>query len=794
MKYFKLFFSYLFRFSICTILSYLLISAVYFLYGSFKKADFKFEAQGLKNTTITIFYSGNSIFDKLNSYQITITEEDKLIPFSFYIPINKAKHIRLQFSQPNGDVFLKDVALNGFTLNISNAFKYEKRNIRSCKKAEDRPWVSHCMLAGENGYITFEPEELNNILFSDGIREILICLSLILFLILWCLYKEIYRGVFYIKKRIILKKKIVCCLILIPLLYELLKLICYWDILSANYKRYGTMEFLEIIKADIIIPVITIICCICISYFKRTWIKTVFGIIAFIISLIQLLDFALIQSLNSRLIFSQSIEFALEWTATWSIAREYLLSVYGFISLLFLVNLSAAVFYSWGLREKIISKKRILVIFLSTVLVYVLPYPKINEEYQDLAHLYWGVYNQSKNKDTAAALGGEFVPKYHCEEGLNGRQNIIIIVLESFSSYLSKHFSGLNDHMPNLDKLAKENKAFMNYHTNNYNTVQSIFGLFTGWPMVQKGPSAATLRTDKFYTHNLTKPFQEEGYNTAFFSSASFVYSKDDIVKRLKFRTVSNDLDPYYDGKERFAFNSVSDDHLYERFKIWFKEKPEEPYLAVIETTTSHFPYTHPISKDATLEGTIEYADKYLGLFVEYLKGEKFFENNGLLVITGDHRAMRLIKPEEYDALGPMADSMVPMVIMGKGFNGIDRDKATHTDLGASLAYLALPKACFNQYQRNIFKPEYPRKTCTVFQRHPFPNNILIDCGGRITRICLLPHTSRACGGELPISEEHLSYMKWLRLETLEEPATEMPPEVKEKFLEILEDKKKGAP
>ncbi len=783
MKYLKSFFSYLFRFSICAILSYLLISAVCFLYGSLKNVGFKFEVQGLKNSTVTIFYSGNSVFDKLNFYQITITEEDKLIPFAFSIPLNKAKHIRMQFSQPNGDVFLKAVTLNGLSLNIDRAFKYEKRNIRFCKKDESGSLVYHCMLAGENGYITFEPEEINNILFTEDIRKILICLSLILFLILWFLYKRIYHIVLIITS----KSKLFCSLILLPILYELLKILCYWNIASANYKSYGPIEFLEIIKADIIIPVILIIFCLYISYFKKAWIKTAFSIMAFIITLIQLLDFGLIQSLNSRFIFSQNIEFALEWSATWSIVREYLLSVYGIISLLFLVNLSAAVFYSW--RTNIKSKQIISVIFLSAVLVYVLPYPKINEKYQDLAHLYWGVYNQNKNSNTAQELG-EFAPKYHCEEGLNGRQNIIIIVLESFSSYLSNYFSGLNDHMPSLDKLAKENMAFMNYHTNSYNTVQSMFGLFTGWPMVQKGPSAATLRTDKFYTHNLTKPFQEEGYNTAFFSSASFVYSKDDIVKRLKFRTISNDLDPFYDGKERFAFNSVSDDYLYERFKIWFKEKPEEPYLAVIETTTSHFPYTHPISKEATLEGTIEYADKHIGLFVEYLKGEKFFENNGLLVITGDHRAMRLIKPEEYDVLGPMADSMVPMVIMGKGFKGVDRDKAAHTDLGASLAYLALPKACFNQYQRNIFKPENPRKTCTVFQRHPFPHNVLIDCGGRISKICLLSHTSRACGGELPISEEYLSYIKWLRLETLEEPMTEMPPEEKERFLKFIKENK----
>lgn len=784
MKCFKSFFSYLFRFFICSILSCLLISAVYFLYGGLKNADFKFEVQGLKNSTVTIFYSGNSVFDKLNFYQITITEENKLIPFSFSIPLNKAKHIRIQFSQSNGDVFLKGVTLNGLSLNINRAFKYEKRNIRSCEKDSPEPGVHHCMLAGENGYITFEPEEINNILFSDGIRKILICLSLILFLILWLLYGKIFHIVLMAAS----KNKLFCALISVPVLYELLKIFCYWDIASAGYKSYGAIEFLKIIKADIIIPAILIIFCLYISYFKKVWIKTAFSVMAFIITFIQLLDFGLIQSLNSRLIFSQSIEFALEWRATWSIAKEYLLSLYGILSLLFLVNLSAAVFYSW--RTNIKNRKIISVIFLSSVLVYVLPYPKINEKYQDLAHLYWGVYNQNKNNNTAAE-SGEFVPKYHCEEGLNGRQNIIIIVLESFSSYLSKYFSGLNDYMPSLDKLAKENMAFMNYHTNSYNTVQSMFGLLTGWPMLQKGPSAATLRTDKFYTYNLTKPFQDEGYNTAFFSSASFVYSKDDIVKRLKFRTLSNDSDPFYDGKERFAFNSVSDDHLYERFKMWLKETPEEPYLAVIETTTSHFPYTHPISKETTLEGTIEYADKYMGLFVEYLKEEKFFENNGVLVITGDHRAMRLIKPEEYEVLGPMADSMVPMVIMGKGFKGVDRDKAAHTDLGASLAYLALPKACFNQYQRNIFKPENPRKTCALFQRHPFPHNVLIDCGGRISKICLLSHTSRACGGELPVSEEYLSYIKWLRLETLEEPATEMPPEEKERFLNLIKENKK---
>ena len=160
----------------------------------------------------------------------------------------------------------------------------------------------------------------------------------------------------------------------------------------------------------------------------------------------------------------------------------------------------------------------------------------------------------------------------------------------------------------------------------------------------------------------------------------------------------------------------------------------------------------------------LQFADKYAGEFVRWLEKDGFFEN-GLLVITGDHRAMLPVSQQQYDTLGPDAESHIPLVIMGAGLKGRRTVKGSHTDLGASLEYLTLPQACFHQFQHNLFSPASKRNSCTLFQTLTLEKKALADCGGTFISFRLLPGSNKIFHGKLPAEQaaELMAFMSWLR-------------------------------
>ena len=269
---------------------------------------------------------------------------------------------------------------------------------------------------------------------------------------------------------------------------------------------------------------------------------------------------------------------------------------------------------------------------------------------------------------------------------------------------------------------------------------------------------------EKFYQHAVPALFRNAGYHTVLFSSAAFVYSKDEILKRAGFDELYNDTDPFYEGKERFVFNSVSDQWLYQRVQHWLKNDCRQPYFLVIETTSSHAPYLDPASHYNSFPRSLQFADKYAGEFVRWLEKDGFFEN-GLLVITGDHRAMLPVSQQQYDTLGPDAESHIPLVIMGAGLKGRRTVKGSHTDLGASLEYLTLPQACFHQFQHNLFSPASKRNSCTLFQTLTLEKKALADCGGTFISFRLLPGSNKIFHGKLPAEQaaELMAFMSWWR-------------------------------
>lgn len=86
----------------------------------------------------------------------------------------------------------------------------------------------------------------------------------------------------------------------------------------------------------------------------------------------------------------------------------------------------------------------------------------------------------------------------------------------------------------------------------------------------------------------------------------------------------------------------------------------------VLETTSSHLPYMDPLGGEPTAENVWSYVDGQLFDFYNSLQETSFFEN-GILIVTADHREMVPVKPIERRKYGGSAEFRGGLLIIGRG-------------------------------------------------------------------------------------------------------------------------------
>lgn len=749
----------------CLLMAGALAWAVCAVWDLGQKTEFSAGILPEKDQFVTLFYSAHGRFDAAQSKRKLLLAGREPERVLFSIPRRKAAHLRLGFESPYGMVTLEKITLNGRALDFSAAFNYQKRNLRFCDPDPDRQNALLCRLAGADAYATFPPEMTADVLRRPWRAPVLVLLVGLFFAFFWRHYPSLKTLAARAAAKTGAGGVTLTAASAFTLLYALLKYTVYQNKLSAAFGSLNAARLWQLFKLDALIPALLLLGVLFLFWLKNRFFKIILAFALLAGLLAQLTDFALVQTLNARLMIFQIGGFSAELGGAWPIAKTYLGGAAGLLTLLTLAGFTALLALGFRARASRAAKVVLAALAAALLLAYFSPDLKsvpYDKEWMDLPRFY--LSRPAPNAAPAPAPDGAFTPQYRCEKGLNGRENVILLIVESLSSYMSDYFSGMNDNTPEIDKLARENMAFTDYHTNNYNTVQGLFNLMTGYPLLHYYTDVPPFLNDKFYARAVPKVFRAAGYHTALFSSAAFVYSKDEILKRAGFDELHGDTDPFYKDKERFVFNSVSDDWLYARVGQWLNAKPKQPYFLVIETTTSHAPYLDPASHYNSFPLTLQFADKYAGQFVEKLKKDGFFEN-GILAITGDHRAMLPVSQEQYRVLGPTAESRVPLVIMGKGLKGVKSVKGTHADLGASLEYLALPEACFYQYQHNLFSPRQERGSCTLFQTLTIEKKALADCGGPLATVCFAPGRNDVCEGKLPADKAQslMEFMTWLR-------------------------------
>lgn len=264
-----------------------------------------------------------------------------------------------------------------------------------------------------------------------------------------------------------------------------------------------------------------------------------------------------------------------------------------------------------------------------------------------------------------------FQERYQCVAAQSDKpRNVIILMVESLSNYQSKYFSGIRDWMPNLDRIASQNRAFVNFHANGFTTEDGEISLLTGKLPIYQPSSFSNNGGTSFngffdVKGALPELFDKAGYVTEFLTTADLGFANTGSwAKSIGFSHVEGHETLFYDQFDRFHFNAAPDKALYQRILQRLEANQGQSGFYFIKTVSTHHPYLDPTTMERTEAAAFKYADRELGAFYDQLKSQDYF-NDGVLVIVGDHHAMVPIKREEFETYGDSrASAMVPLIII----------------------------------------------------------------------------------------------------------------------------------
>jgi phosphoglycerol transferase MdoB-like AlkP superfamily enzyme len=279
----------------------------------------------------------------------------------------------------------------------------------------------------------------------------------------------------------------------------------------------------------------------------------------------------------------------------------------------------------------------------------------------------------------------------NCDSGVSLRRNVVVVVVESLSAWQSALLGGPHDWLPRLDAVARANHYFTHFYANGFTTDSGEIALITGRvPLIPAGQEWYSLAGFGAGANTLPGVMHRAGGEAYYFTATDLSFlDSGSWLRGLGFDAVEGNESPFYAGMARTQFGAADDAALFARFENWLDTRTDaRPFAAVLLTISSHPPFVDPRSGKIDPAGSFGYVDEQLAAFYERLRQRDFLDD-GILLITGDHRSMTPLLGDEYRKFGERAFARVPMVVAG----AVDMPKVVdqpfqQADLPASVAHV----------------------------------------------------------------------------------------------------------
>ena len=265
-------------------------------------------------------------------------------------------------------------------------------------------------------------------------------------------------------------------------------------------------------------------------------------------------------------------------------------------------------------------------------------------KYYDLVASYLGVEKQ--DKETL-----NFTRHIKHNPAVQKTPNIIFVIIESLAFYKTGLSGNPLNPTPNIDAIAEKSLLFNRFYIPHAGTARSVFTFITGLPDVEVNRTSS--RNPLIVKqHTILSTFDE--YRKFYFLGGSASWAN---IRGLLQHNIS-DIEIYEEGSyksPRVDVWGIPDLHLFQEANDVLNKVNDTPFLAIIQTSGSHRPYTIPEDNrgfeyrdvaddevkrygyDSVEEfNAFRFIDHGIGLFMEKTRKEKYFDNT-IFVFFGDH-------------------------------------------------------------------------------------------------------------------------------------------------------------
>jgi phosphoglycerol transferase MdoB-like AlkP superfamily enzyme len=257
------------------------------------------------------------------------------------------------------------------------------------------------------------------------------------------------------------------------------------------------------------------------------------------------------------------------------------------------------------------------------------------------------------------------------------RPNVLMIILESFTSKIIEPLGGHEGVTPNINALVHEGILFDQIYASGDRTDKGLVSILSGYP-AQPRTSIIKLPKKTQSLPFLPRQFNDMGYHTSFVYGGDIGFANmESYITMAGFSQITEDDD--FDNKLNYSKWGVHDHIVFNRL-LTELDTASRPFFKVMLSLSSHEPFDVPI-KSAWQKGNDEvalfmnachYTDSAFGAFIREAKKRPWW-NNTLVVVTADH-GHRFPEPEE---LKDKSRFSVPLLWLGGAL--AKRDTVIHT-------------------------------------------------------------------------------------------------------------------
>ncbi|MGB4205041.1 MAG: sulfatase-like hydrolase/transferase [Bacteroidales bacterium] len=268
----------------------------------------------------------------------------------------------------------------------------------------------------------------------------------------------------------------------------------------------------------------------------------------------------------------------------------------------------------------------------------------------------------------------------------NSRPNIVMIILEGFTSKVIEPLGGLNDITPGFNSLAEEGLLFTRFYASGDRSNKGLIAILSGFP-AQSSQSVIKSVSKVAKLPSITKRLRAEGYHSTFYYGGDIDFSNiRAYLYQSRFQNIISQDD--FPGSLKKSKWGVHDEYVFERLSADL-DTTSGPFFRVLFTLSSHEPFDIPCepgfpgnTENERFLSSIAYTDQCLADFFQKVRTKPIYDNT-LFIILADH-GHRL--PDNTSYYEPLKFA-IPMLWLGGALKtqGVIDRVGSQTDLARTL-------------------------------------------------------------------------------------------------------------